>query len=181
MPTVALRIVITDIGRQYYSRFLARQVDWSAQGYRLFNTVRWGEGGWETVMGTDIARDPSAMLGNNDLDIITNPGLYPGYGYATPSPGLPINQTSQSLWVGTAQAIHRVIAALDSSQETDDGSGNPPRLFELGVFDNAFDNPFVQGETGVTKNNLILYATFEGFLKTVGREVAANLDVPFAP
>lgn len=181
MPSVALRVVITDIGRQYYSRFLARQVDWSANGYRLFNTVRWGEGGWETIVGVDVARDPAGMVGNVDLDIIENPGLYPGYAYATPAPGLLIDQTTESLWIGTAQAIHRVVAALAAGEENDNGLGGNPRLFELGVFDNAFDNGFVQGETGATANNLILYATFEGFLKVPGREVSALLDVPFAP
>jgi len=181
MPTVALRVVITDLGRQYYSRFLARQVDWITNGYRLFNTVRWGEGGWETVLGTDVARDPSGMLANTDLDIIENPGLYTGYSYATPAPGLLINQTTEVLWLGTSEAIHRIVAALAPGEENDNGSGGNPRLFELGVFDNAFDNPFVQGETGATANNLILYATFEGFLKVPGRDVAAQLDVPFAP
>lgn len=179
MPTVALRPIITDGGREFYSRFLARHVAWCANGYRLFHAVRWGEGGWETIAGLDVARDPSAMQTNTDLDIIENPGLYPGYSYATTSPGLLIDQTTEVLWQAGPQAIHRIVCALAGSEENDNGAGGNPRLFEVGVFDNAYDNLFVRGETGVTKNNLILYATFEGFLKTPGRDVAANIDVPF--
>lgn len=180
---MATRAVLTDNGREWLGRFLAGYTSAPYVGYELFSYAKWGEGGWETVSGIDVPRDPNLFITNNDLEIVADPGSYPGFGYYTgkagsPSAGfpngLPVDLPTEVLYIGGAELEVQVTGRLALSEEADDGTGNP-RLFEVGIFDNALD-------VGLdTVNHLISYCTFDGFLKTLTRAVDVDMQIPMKP
>jgi len=171
---MALRAALTDLGREYLARFMATYDDIAVNdGYRIFHSVKWGEGGFQTVSGIDVPKDPNLFVANTDLEIIENPGLYTPYDYA--SGLIPIDLTTEVIYTGGANQKFRIIAHLDSSEENDDGFGSNPRFFEIGIFDNAL-------ATGVdVADHMIVYCTFDGFLKTNTRTIDVAIDVPMAP
>lgn len=177
---MAFSAVLTDQGREFMSRFLARYTEWVGWGYRLFFDARWGEGGYETVGGVDVPRPASLFQAANNLQIILNPLLYPNYnGYSTPPGTILIDQLTEVSYIGTPQKTLRARGHLDNAEENDDGSGNAPHFFECGIFDNAFDIPQVQAETGVLQNNMILYGTFDEVVKTVTRQHDVDFEINF--
>jgi hypothetical protein len=174
---MATRLAITDRGREFLSRCKAREADWVAAGYQLFAAHKFGEGGWELSSGVKIPRDPELFIADNDLQAVINP-MYAGDYVGTLRV---IDQSVEIQYVGGAGYVLRVVARLEQVEENDDGTGNSPVFFEVGVFDNAFDIPLVQAETGVLQNNLVLYATFDAQPKTVTDAIEIRMDIPFKP
>lgn len=182
---MATRAVLTDIGREWLARWIANYPTWAALGtpYVPFAYHKWGEGGWQTVGIVDVPRDPVLFVGNNDLEIVENPGSYPGFGYYTGEPGSPsagfpsgidINYLSEVLYIGGSTVDLQVTARLDLAEENDTGSGNP-RFFEVGIFDNAL-------AAGLdVENHMIMYCTFDGYLKTNTRAVDVDIQLPLKP
>lgn len=182
---MATRAVLTDIGREWLARWIANYPTWAGLGtpYVPFAFQKWGEGGWETVGAVAVPRDPYLFVANNDLEIVTTPGSYPGFGYytgkagspsaATPN-GLDIDYLTEVLYLGGATQEFQITAHLDTFEENDTGSGSP-RLFEVGIFDNALD-------AGLdTVNHMIAYCTFDGYLKTISRAVDTDIQFPMKP
>lgn len=182
---MATQAVLTDIGREWWARFMANYPTWAAlpTPYVPYAFHKWGEGGWETSGAVDVPQDPGLFVGNNDLTIVEDPGSYPGFSYYTGQPGspsagfpngLPIDYLVEVLYIGGATQDFQVTARLEPTEENDTGSGNP-RFYEVGIFDNAVD-------AGLdTVNHMIAYCTFDGYLKTASRAVDVDIQFPMKP
>jgi len=160
------------------ARFLANYDTWYPAGYRLFYGIKYGEGGWETVSGVDVARDPDLFVTNTDLEIITNPGLYPGYSHASALYPLDLAtevQFNASVVGAPGANFTTVLARLEKAEEN-----NAPnyRFAEWGVFDNASAVALVQAATGRVDDTMILYGTFDPTTKDVTRGLEARAHIP---
>lgn len=182
---MATKAVFTDIGREKIAEFLEKYPTendgWvDDHSYRIFNYTKWGEGGFVDSGGTDIPRDPSLFTGNTDLEVVQNPGTYSPY---TAVSGYFQIDLSAEVAFSSGTVTLTVTAKLESSEFNDDGGGDNPRLFEVGVFDNAGDIPTgdVPDGSAQSGHNMIAYATFDGFLKTSSRTVEVDIEIPFDP
>ena len=177
---MAFRAVFTDNGREFMARFNARYTEWCDWGYRMFYDARWGEGGYETVSGVLVPKDPSAFASANNLQVVLDAPSYPDFNaYSTPPGTILIDQFTEIFYLGGGNRTMRVRGHLDTGDENDDGTGNSPHFFECGIFDNAYDILQVRAETGVTANNLMLYGTFDEVVKTITRQHDVDFDTNF--
>lgn len=177
MTTVNSSVVITDKGREMISRFLVNSIDWSSNGYKLFDASKWGEGGWVEENGSKQPKDSSDFRGNTDLEIVLNPGDYPGSDYA--SNLISIDQSNELVYESGMSDIIRVRSILATSEENDKDSGTAgnqnPTFWEVGVFDNAASNL-----PSFNEDHMILYGIFGvGIDKTNSIELEANHRIPF--
>lgn len=174
------RMTITDRGREWLSRFLANYDTWVPAGYDLFSYAKWGEGGWEEVSGVREPRDPTNHVAENDLDVIVNPGLYPGTSQYV-SADIPIDLSAEILYLNDPNATIQIQAVLEDTEENDDGGGDNPDFWEVGIFDNSntMPDPTVRNDTGVSEDSMILYATFDAVSKTSTRTFTVDFNIPW--
>ena len=96
------------------------------------------EGGWRLQAAARVPRTPDPAL--TDVDAIINPGRYPidsRFVFQKPITADRINIVS------TTQI--QVECFVDTSEANDDGFGNAPEFWEVGVFDN--DGVMIAHET----------------------------------
>lgn len=108
------------------------------------STFKIGEGGWVDVGGVPTARTPDPSLG--DLDCLENPGRYPVDSRFAFTKALALGRVTVTGNEVTVDCI------IDTSEANDDGNGNAPEFWELGVFDGDGD--------------MMLYGTFSAQPKT---------------
>ena len=148
--------VITDAGREKWSKYMAGVVgidDIAGGGFRI------GEGGWINIP-PKVPKSPNATL--TDLDCIVSAGSYPvDSRYVFPTVGT--KAFNSVLWV--SPSIIRLECLLDFTDANDDGFGNPPEFWELGVYDSA----------GV----MVAYFTFPVDIKTVLNQLLYEIDIIF--
>jgi hypothetical protein len=158
------------------AQFLANYPAWFGDGYRLFHAHKWGEGAWENILGSDVPKDPSAFVADNDLQIVLDPGSYAPYVHATAQ--YPIDLVTEIGYLGGATEILNIQALLEKAEE----NGSPDyRFFEVGIFDNCGDIASVQADTGYLTDNMILYATIDLSLKNVTVALRVDFPLPFKP
>lgn len=132
MP-VNIVAVVTDIGRQ---RLLE---GWGQAGpLTSITSFKVGEGGWEDVAAGRVPRDPTDPGPSNnrgptltDLDSIVNPGDYP----------TETGDFTKALGPGdfafTGNTTLEATCFLDFGEFNDDGWGNFPEIYEIGLFNSA--------------------------------------------
>jgi hypothetical protein len=171
---MADRTIITDIGREWIARFLASPEVMISAGYLPFYAARWGEGGWETIGGIDVPRDPIFNVAENNLDVILNPG---SYGVLTYSSGLIlIDQATETSYIGGALQHIRIRAHLDTSEANGpNNNSDDPRYGEVGIFDNAL----AAGLDAV--DHMMFYSTIDPTRKNATREFDVDVDIPMNP
>jgi hypothetical protein len=136
MMPVVLDAVITDVGRL---KLLSD--GWRDGALAPIIDFKVGEGGWVDTLGGRVRRDPTDPgPGNNrgptltDLDAIANPGDYPADSQATFTKALgPLD------FVVSGNTTLTVTCGLTALEFNNDGFGNPPEIYELGLFDSAGD------------------------------------------
>lgn len=96
--------------------------------FREIDEFKVGEGGWITTSGGTVPRDPDPTL--TDLDAIVNPSRYPSDSVGTFTKSLAGAGISYDN--GTKTLI--VPCALDFGEFNDDGFGNSPQIYEIGLF-----------------------------------------------
>lgn len=146
-----IEAVVTDIGRQ---RLLEGWGQTTALGF--VTDFKVGEGGWENTPGGLVPRDPtdpgsSANRGPVlvDLDCIENPGDYPVDSRATFTKALVLVD-----FAFTGNTTLEATCVLLAGEFNDDGYGNFPELYEIGLFN-------VAGE-------MVCYGTFPRVEKNPG-------------
>jgi hypothetical protein len=115
----------------------------------LISTFKVGEGGWQLTAAGKVPRTPNPAL--TDLDCIVNPGLYPADSQAFFQKALGL---ADIVWVGPGTISCTCV--LDFAEFNDDGFGNFPEIYEIGIF------------VGAT---MIGYATFPVEIKTPAVEL----------
>lgn len=148
--------VITDAGREKWSKYMAGVGgihDIAGGGFKI------GEGGWVDVP-PKVPKSPDPTL--TDLDCIENAGSYPvDSRYVFPVAGT--KAFKSVLWV--SPSIIRLECELDFGDANDDGFGNPPEFWELGIYDS----------NGV----MVAYFTFPVDIKTVLNQLLYEVDIIF--
>jgi hypothetical protein len=86
------------------------------------------EGGWRLAGASKVPRTPDPLL--SDVDALANPGRYPldsRYVFQKSITPDRINITGAN--------FIEIECFVDTSEANDDGFGNPPEFWEIGVFD----------------------------------------------
>jgi len=148
MP-VDLEGVVTDIGRQLLMEGWGQTTPLAA-----ITNFKVGEGGWQDLPAGRFPRDATDPgPGNNrgpvltDLDAILNPADYPADSQATFTKALVGLDFSLS-----GNTVLEVTCTLDAGDFNDDGFGNFPEIYEIGLFDSTGD--------------MVVYATCPVVVKT---------------
>ena len=123
--------VVTDVGREYLGKYLGGLV-----AFETLVQFKYGEGGWIDPGGGPVPRTPDPTL--TDIDAILDP-LRP-----VPSQRYPATSWASyaKLFIGgditfVAPNTIRCRCFLDLAEFNDDGYGNSPEVWELGVFDSG--------------------------------------------
>lgn len=121
--------VITNLGREKYAKYTGSLIAFAAgAGFKV------GEGGWVDPGSGRVPRTPDPALTN--LDVIINPAWYPppddAY-YPTPAAAYKAFVPADISFVGPSTI--RLRCRLEAGEFNDDGHGNNPEIWELGVFD----------------------------------------------
>lgn len=124
MPTI--QAVVTDIARENLLRLWGGLSTFTL----AIDQFKVGEGGWESTPGGIVTRTPDSSL--TDLDVIVNPSRYPSDSLGNFSKSLtPTEMTF------TSPATLEVYCLLDFGDFNDDGNGNDPEIWEIGLFSDA--------------------------------------------
>jgi hypothetical protein len=132
--TVTLDAIVTDAGR------LALLSDGLKDGALApLASFKVGEGGWVNTLAGKTRRDPTdpgpaANRGPTltTLDVLANPADYPADSQATFSKALVPGDV-----VISGNTTLTVTCALTALEFNDDGFGNNPEIYEVGVFDSG--------------------------------------------
>jgi hypothetical protein len=89
-----------------------------------------GEGGWETTALGAVRRTPDSSL--TDLDAIDNPSRYPIDSRATFSKALTVGEMTF-----VSPSTLSVYCLIDFLEFNADTYGNPPEIWEIGLFSDA--------------------------------------------
>lgn len=157
MP-VNIEAVVTDIGRQ---RLLEGWGQTTALGF--ITSFKVGEGGWENTPGGVAPRDPTdegpaANRGPvlSDLDCIENDADYPVDSRAYFSKALALVN-----FAFTGNTTLEATCFLDFGEFNDDGYGNFPDMYEIGLFNVAGEMvcygtfPVVEKNPGVSRTFIV--------------------------
>jgi hypothetical protein len=121
-----------------------------------------GEGGWQDVAGIKLPLDPATALalvaGGNDITAGTAP-------YTSPSEYFFQKNLFNADLLFTAPSRLEIRCTVATGEANDDGHGNPPEFFELGIFD--------------YQNRLLVYSTFPIEYKTNSRTLLHVIYVDF--
>lgn len=122
-----------------------------------------GEGGWENTPGGQARRDPTDPGPANtrgptltDLDCIVNPADYPVDSRGNFSKGLALVN-----FAFTGNTTLEATCFLDFGEFNDDGHGNFPEMYEIGLFNSASEMvaygtfPVVEKNPGVSRTFLV--------------------------
>jgi hypothetical protein len=158
MATV-LQGVMTNKGREILAKSLG-----SVGGFPLVAGISfgYGEGGWTTSGGgrTPKVPDPSRL----DLEARTTP---PPDDFIFGHNLIPADITF------IAPSTIELRCRLVPSESNDDGYGNSPKFFELGIFDSAVDGS--HKPTG----NMIAYTTFDEQTKSATKSLITYVQIVF--
>lgn len=140
--------VMTNKGRETLAKSFG-----NVGGYSLSRAAKFvfGEGGFELIGGLKQAKVPNPALTDIEADGIS---LY----------------RFEKLFVAAdvafiAPSTIEFRCKLDPTEANDDGTGDSPEFFELGLFDDS--------------NNLIVYATFDAQTKTATKSLITYIQCPF--
>ena len=120
--------VVTDQALEKFARALAGDPGGSPMSLLNGATFKFGEGGWINPGPGKVPRVPDPTL--TDVDAIARPFLYPAdsrYVFTKTFPAPDV------FW--EAPSVARCRLFLDFGEANDDGFGNSPEFWEVGIFD----------------------------------------------
>jgi hypothetical protein len=118
--------------------------------FKVIDEFKVGEGGWIASSGGPVPRTPDPTL--QDVDAIENPSRYPSDSQGTFAKALGPADMSYDVPTKTLT----VSCGLDFGEFNDDGNGNQPQIYEIGLFS---DHP-------TAGRIMVAYGTFPEILKT---------------
>lgn len=127
-------------------------------GHSRFAQFKIGCGGWEDVGGEKVPIDPTTKYDLEDLDCIENAGSYPVESRFHFDKALSVSDISYE-----ADRKSRATCVVSFTEANDDGYGNPPEFFEIGIFD----------QNGV----MVVYGTFPKETKTPDKELEKEIRI----
>jgi hypothetical protein len=141
--------VVTDKGREVLAKSLATLAGYpSVYAY----SFKYGEGGWVQTGSGKIPKDPNPAL----LDVEAT-GAAGDMKYEK-------NFIAADMTFISPSTIE-FRCKLDPTEANDDGLGNSPKFFELGIFDQ--------------NGNMLSYATFDEQTKTATKSLISYVQVSF--
>jgi hypothetical protein len=143
---VAIELIITDEALTHLPQMWA-----GLSTFKLIDEFKVGEGGWISTAGGPVPRTPNPAL--TDLDVLENPGNYPADSQGSFAKAL--GPGDMGFDVGTKALT--VTCSLDFGEFNDDGVGNSPQIYEIGLFS---DHP-------TAGRIMVAYGTFPAIGKTV--------------
>lgn len=151
--------VVTNVGRAYFAQQLGGLTAYSPLAYFIV-----GEGGWVNPGTGAIPRTPDATF--DDIDAILDASRPPG-SQRYPADG---RGSHQKAFIGgdltySAVGVLRARCFLDFGEFNDDGNGNSPEIWEVGVYT----------ATGI----LIGYGTFPMQPKDIGKQIDNTVRFDF--
>ena len=147
----AVEAIVTDKFREKLAKIYAGDLSFS-----LPAEFKIGEGGWtDPGSGKEpVPPDPTLLA------------LTAGTGsYVSPSDFIFTKALTGADLTFTAPARLEIVCSVTSGEANDDGNGNPPEFFELGIFDGAGD--------------MLVYSTFPIEIKTVSRSLEHTIFIDF--
>jgi hypothetical protein len=136
---------VTNAAREYWPKMFG-----GLATFRPIIKFKVGEGGWIDSSGGAIPRTPDPTL--TDLDCIQNPSRYPVDSRAYFEKALVGGDITF-----VSPSTLRVEVGLTALEFNDDGLGNSPEIWEIGLY--SLDQP----GTGLT---MVAYGTFQKEIKT---------------
>lgn len=152
--TQSVQAVVTDIWKEKLARLFAG--DTSLGTFSEPTYFKIGEGGWIDPGTGAEPLDPDPAL----TDITAGTG-----DYTDPSDYFFQKSLVGADLVYVAPNRLEVRCAVDTGEANDDGHGNPPEFFELGVFD--------------ADDNMLAYSTFPVEIKTASKSLLHIIHVDF--
>lgn len=147
---VVVQAVVTTIGRQVLAQSLLGTL--AGYDHSELSYFQIGEGGWVDTINGRVPKDPDPS--RTELE-------------ATGAPGdLKFQKALTAADVAFDTEAKAVVTAfVGLSEANDDGLGDSPRFFELGIFD--------------SNDNMIVYATFPEETKTVTKTLNHVITIVF--
>jgi len=149
--------VVTDIFRQKLARIYAN--DATLGPFRLPLSFKMGEGGWTDPGSGKEPIPPDVTL--TDVTALSFPAGSQ-YIFSKDLTGADLTFTSPTRC--------EIRCFVTSGEANDDGLGNPPEFFELGVFDDTIANGF---------GNMLVYSTFPIEVKTASKALEHLIFIDF--
>jgi hypothetical protein len=143
--------VITNKGRETFAKAFGR-VGTGVESYAF--KFKFGEGGYIQTPTSRVPKDPQDGITLLDVEAASTPGLF----YITK------NFVVTDL-IFIAPSTMQCRCRLIQTEGNDNGFGDPPRFFELGIFDQL--------------DNLMAYATFAEQTKTASKILTNFVQVVF--
>jgi len=119
---------------------------------------KYGEGGFIDTGGGRIPKDPSEGLTYTDVEAASDPGLFSFEKVLVPA-------DFTFIQISASQNIMQVRCRLVELDANDNGFGDSPRFFEVGIFDD--------------EDNLLSYITFSEQTKTASKILTNFVQVQF--
>jgi hypothetical protein len=138
-----------------------------------YKFIRWGEGGWINPGGGAVPRTPDPTLRRlsspliQDLDAavdVTRSG--PSQRYGSTERAIfqkAIDYDADVTMEGTVPSVAKIRCLLDFGEFNNDGFGNDPAIWEIGVF---ADHPTISGQL-----LMVAYGTFGVEVKTSLKQI----------
>jgi hypothetical protein len=146
--------IVPDIARETW----AKADVGSGNGHSKFSYFKIGCGGWTDSSGTKEPIDPTTKKGLTDLDCIENSGSYPAASQYYFQKSLTSGDIAYE-----ADRKSRGTCTISFTEANDDGLGNPPEFWEIGIFD----------ENDV----MVVYGTFPKETKTSDKEIEKEIRI----
>lgn len=146
----------------------------------VIKSFKVGMGGWIDRGAGPVARSPDPTLRRvdnsiQDIDAIVDGTRSPPSAQRYPSTGRASFEKTLTGGDFTFESpgTLRVQCFLDFSEFNDDGFGNPPQIYECGLFS---DHPTVAGQ-----KLMVAYATFPLETKDISKQLTNILRIQFGP
>lgn len=184
MPTIDA--VVTDDACRYYAMFFGGILATPGTPTNVltpvwdprWRCVRWGEGGWVDPGSGRVPRSPSPSLRRlanpqiQDLDAAVDVTRGGSARYAADERAVFQKNINWSTDVDYVEpGVAKIRCILGTGEFNDDGFGNPPEIWEIGVFS---DHPLISGQL-----LMVAYGTMARVTKIPSEEVERIIRIRF--
>lgn len=157
--------VLTDTARKWWPQMFG-----GLTTFKPISRFVVGEGGWQDDgTGVKVRRTPDPAL--NHLDIVENPSRY-GPGSIDPNSVASYSKALVSTdFTFVSPTTLQVTLLLDFTEFNDDGLGNNPEIWEIGLFSEWPDYPTTSNPVTGANEMLVAYGTVDKQIKDSGKQL----------
>lgn len=143
MAVIVPKRIVTLAGRNYFANVLGGKISPLSSGLTYFQV---GNGGFTIVGGNKVPKEP-----DENIVALEGPFIF--------------QKNFDVLDLSVSTRFLQVNAIVLEGEANDDGTGNSPELFEIGLFSDT--------------NVLVVYGTFPGLIKTSAFRVTFKFKISF--